>query len=177
MRLRDGQRLHRKTYREKENLKMKVRRWIFHIGFALLITQPLLLVAGPASGRQCSTKTTEGRYMVICDGYLSPAPNAPMVPAKLVGTAVSDESGTFRSTDSRLSLGGTPLHQTVIGTEVLAPDCTGTITYEQTIDGQPAGTINLAFVVSENGHRIDGLSIDAGAVFSCHLTRISREEW
>jgi hypothetical protein len=60
---------------------------------------------------------------------------------------------------------------------VLAPDCTGTIAYEQTINGQPAGTINLAFVVSENGHKIDGLSVDAGAVFSCHLTRISREEW
>jgi hypothetical protein len=95
---------------------MRVCRWILCSGFALLITQPLLLVAGPASGRQCSTKITEGRDLVICDGYLSPAPNAPLVPAKLVGTVVSDENGTFRSTDSRLSLGGTPLHQTVVGT-------------------------------------------------------------
>lgn len=105
-------------------------------------------------------------------GFLAPAPNAPLLPAKLLATETSDEDGTFRSSDGRLTIGGTFLRQAAVGTEVLNPDCTGTITYAVTVNGQSAPPLNFAFVVSDNGNKIDGLGVDPGTVFSCHLTRI-----
>ena len=66
--------------------------------------------------------------------------------------------------------------QTVSGTEQINPDCTGTITYSQTINSQPGPPINITFVVSENGDKIDGLVTDPGATFACKLTRISTRE-
>jgi hypothetical protein len=87
-----------------------------------------------------------------------------------------DENGTFKSINGTISLGGVILNQTVVGTPVLNSDCTGTITYTQTINGQPAPPLNIAFVVSHGGDKIDGLSVDAGSVFSCHLTRLKGKE-
>jgi hypothetical protein len=43
----------------------------------------VLMAPGSLEAQQCSSNTTVGKYVVVCDGYLSPAPNAPMVPAKL----------------------------------------------------------------------------------------------
>ena len=151
---------------------MTVSKLIVQFGIALLAIPAVLTANNPASAQQCSPKTTEGRYLVICDGFLVPGPNAPLLPSKLLATVTSDENGTFRSSDSRLTIGGTFLHQVIVGTEVLSPDCTGTITYAVTVNGQPAPPLNFAFVVSENGKQIDGLGIDPGTVFSCRLSRM-----
>lgn len=112
--------------------------------------------------------------MVVCSGYLTPPqpPNAPLVPAKILGTASADEGGTFNG-NATTSFGGMLLTQTVKGTEQLKSDCTGTITYTQTINGQPGPPLDIAFVVSEHGDRIDGLATDPGTVLSCELRRLS----
>jgi hypothetical protein len=102
--------------------------------------------------------------------------NAPLVPAKGLATVTVDENGTFKSINGTISLGGVILNQTVVGTPVLNSDCTGTITYTQTINGRPASPLDIAFVVSDGGDKIDGLSADAGSVFSCHLTRLKGKE-
>lgn len=154
---------------------MRLRNCMLTTGVALLV-QAFPLTVNAAAAQQCSSKTTIGRYLVVCDGFLSPAPNSALVPAKQLATATADESGTFKSTDGILSLGGLILHSSVIGTEILKPDCTGNITYAQSINGQAAGSIHLSFVVSNNGNAIDGFSTDPGTVFSCHLTRIGAEE-
>jgi hypothetical protein len=120
---------------------------------------------------QCSRKTTEGRYFVVCEGYLTPGPNAPLVAAKELGVVTGDENGTFTGKGT-LSLGGQVVEQTVRGTEQLEPDCTGTITYTQTINGQPAPDFHDVFVVSDHGKRIDGLGADPGSIFSCVLRRL-----
>jgi hypothetical protein len=65
------------------------------------------------------------------------------------------------------------LKQTVTGTEDLQPSCTGTITYKQIINGQPAPDFHDVFVVSHHGKRIDGMAADPGSVFSCVLSRLS----
>ena len=135
-----------------------------------------LVVTGSAAGaQQCTARTTVGRYMVVCDGFLSPALNSPLVPAKELATVVSDSSGTFKSTDGILTLGGIILHGTAIGTGLTKPDCTGTITYQQTINGQAAPDLHIAYVISKNGDAIDGIDTDPGTVFSCHLTRLANE--
>lgn len=140
-----------------------------------------LFVAGSASGQPITTKTTAGTYSVICDGYLTfpnpfpPTSNPPSLqfaPAKLLGTATGDMNGHFTGS-STLSVGGfAVVTQTVSGTETVNPDGTGTITYSTTIDGAPGPPLDISFVISEHGNRIDGLSTDPGTVFACVLRRI-----
>jgi hypothetical protein len=151
---------------------MKFHNWIIAGG---LTVHGLLVTNSAWAVQQCTTRTTVGRYIVVCDGFLAPAPNSPLVPAKELATVVGDFSGTFKSTDGILSLGGITLHSTVIGPGLTKPDCTGTITYQQTINGQAAPDLHIAYVVSKNGDSIDGIDTDPGTVFSCHLTRIANE--
>jgi hypothetical protein len=143
----------------------------------LLLLAPAVILPGapqPHKAEHFSTKTTAGRYLVVCKGYLSPAPNAPLLPAKLLGTADADEEGNFTGS-SVVMIGGGPSHQqTVTGTEHLNPDGTGTIAYDQRIDNQQGPPLDIAFVVTDEGDRIDGLVTDPGAVFSCVLRRISK---
>ncbi len=130
-----------------------------------------LLLAGSLHAQGCYTWTTVGRYIVTCDGFLAPAPNASLVPARVLGVTTADENGTFKGS-ATVSLGGTIVTQTVTGTEKLNRDCTGTISYSQTLGGQPCPPLDLTFVVSEQGNKINGLATDAGTVMSCVLTRI-----
>ena len=130
--------------------------------------------ASPLPGGRCSTRTTEGTYLVVCNGYLSTGPSTPLLPAKLLATATADDGGTFQGVGT-LSLGGQILKQTAVGTEQINSDCTGSITYAQTINGAPfPDPLDINFVVSEDGNRIDGISTDPGTVFSCELRRTSR---
>lgn len=140
--------------------------------FEVLATVTLIfgLMGSQAFSQQCSTRTTAGKYAVVCDGFLTSAPGAPLVPAKELAVVTADRNGNFTG-GGTISIGGTILQQTVAGTEQLNPDCTGTITYEQTIDGQPGPPLDITFFVSQNGNTIDGLVVDSGAVFACKLTR------
>ena len=133
----------------------------------------LLFAAHGLRAQQCSASTTIGRYVIVCDGFLSTGPNSPLVPAKLLATSSGDFNGKINGTGT-ISLGGQILTQNVVGAQKLNPDCTGTVTYTQTVNGQPGPPLNITFVVSEDGDRIDGLVVDPGAVFSCVLRRTSR---
>jgi len=153
---------------------MRLHKVVIATGVCLL-AQVLLFATNAAGAQQCSARTTVGRYVVVCEGFLAPAPNSPLVPAKQLATVYADASGTFKSSDGILTLGGIIVHSAVIGTGVTSPDCTGTITYAQTINGQGAPDLHISYVVSKNGDVIDGIILDPGSVFSCHLTRISPE--
>jgi hypothetical protein len=142
------------------------------IGSIFTLLPAFLLLVSSLQAQVCSTMNTVGRYVVACSGYLSPAPNAPLVPAKILGTATADYSGTFNGS-ATASIGGGILTQTVKGTEQLNGDCTGTITYAQILNGKPGPPLDITFVVSEHVDRIDGLVTDPGAVLSCVLKRIS----
>lgn len=142
------------------------------IGFLLTFLPAYLLSVNGLQAQFCSTQTTVGRYMVTCDGYLSFGPNAPLAPAKMLGTATADDNGTFIGSVT-ISTGGPTLTQGVKGTEQLKSDCTGNITYATTLNGQPGPPLDITFVVSEHGDRIDGLPTNPGTVLSCVLRRLS----
>jgi len=96
-----------------------------------------------------------------------------LAPARILGTVTADDNGTFTG-GGTISLGGpATLMQALTGTERLNRDCTGTITYTQTINGQPAPPLDITFIVSEHGDRINGLPMVPGAVLSCRLKRLS----
>ena len=130
----------------------------------------------PHAAHGCSAKTTVGTYFVICNGFLSPGPNAQLLPAKLLGTLNADDNGTFTGASTVMIGGGPPLTQTVVGTENLNSDCTGTITYDQKLNGQQGPPLDITFFVSDEGDRIDGLVVDPGTVFSCELHRTSKND-
>jgi len=96
------------------------------------------------------------------------------VPAavKTLATATADRNGNFLGSGT-VSVDGVTVTQTLSGTEQINSDCTGTITYSQTINGQPGLPTNITFVVSEGGYKIDYLVTDAGNTFACKLTRIA----
>jgi len=153
--------------------------------FALALLLTSLLIAGNASAQQITTRTTAGTYSVVCDGYLtfpnpfpptSFPPSVQFAPAKALGTATGDSSGHFTGSVT-LSVGGfAVVTQAVSGTETVNPDGTGAISYATTIDGNPGPPLDISFVVSEYGDRIDGLTTDPGTVFACVLRRISRKD-
>jgi hypothetical protein len=157
----------------------------YHLVLVILVAVLSAVFAASAAAQGITPRTTAGTYVVACDGYLTfPSPFPPnsnpptfqFAPAKALGTATADEHGHFTG-ETVLSVGGfAVVTQTVSGTENLNRDGTGTITYSTTVNGQPGPPLNISFVVSEHGDRIDGLSTDAGTVFACVLRRISRED-
>jgi hypothetical protein len=142
------------------------------INLTLCMIALLLLTASSVHAQQCTTRTTAGRYLVRCEGFLALGPGAPMMPAKTLAIATADSNGNFTGRGT-VSVGGTILQQTLTGAEQINPDCTGTITYSQTINNQSGPPINITFVVTDGGDKIDGLVTDAGSTFACKLTRIS----
>ena len=87
----------------------------------------------------CTASGIAGTYVVTCNGYISAAANAPLLPATLLASANAAKNGQWSGTGT-LSLGGSIVTQDVksVGPAQVNPDCTGSITYSQTIDGQPA---------------------------------------
>ena len=133
----------------------------------------VVLALAPAWGQVCSNHTTQGTYAFVCSGFISPASDAPQVPFSALGTAKANFSGVFTGT-AKASVGGTIVNWSVVGTQNLNSDCTGTITYDQKFDGKPAGQINIDYHVLDNGNEIRGMPVDPGTNISCNLRLISR---
>ena len=135
----------------------------------------LCLVALPAlAAPHCAPQTTQGYWEGTCDGYLTPPPPAPavLVPSRLLATCTASKTAYWECKGT-LNLGGTILEQALHGQANNNSDCTGTITYTQTIFGQPAPDLNIRYVIRDNGDTINGLPVDPGQVLSCVLHRIS----
>jgi hypothetical protein len=143
------------------------------ICLALIASLGLSVVAEAQDA--CTVSGIAGKYVVTCNGYISPAPNAPMLPATLLASANAAKNGQWSGTGT-LSLGGSIVAQDVksVGPAKVNPDCTGSITYSQTINGQPAPDIHFNFIVGEGSRKLDGISTDPGTVFSCTLTRVGK---
>ena len=132
----------------------------------------LSLAAGPALADSiCSTHTIRGNYGVTCTGNLMPGPNAPLTPVRILGTCTSTLEGVF-TCEGTMSLAGTIMSQTMTGKAVVDENCTGTIKYTQTLDGNPAPDMNIRFLIFENGQLIKGLPVDKGTNLACTLKRM-----
>ena len=133
----------------------------------------LAVVSMPASGQTCSSSTIRGTYGLVCTGFISPAQGAPQVPISVLGTVIGGFDGGF-SGGAQVSMGGAIVTQTVSGPSTLNSDCTGSITYTQKINGQPAPPLNIVFHVLDQGKEIRGMSVDTGTTMVCSLKLISR---
>ena len=140
---------------------------------AVIFTLILLVPAWGQNGPACTPATTRGTYSVLCTGYLSPAPNTPQFPVSILGVVTGDWNGNFTGS-AQMSLGGMFYAQTVKGPLVINSDCTGSISYDQKLNGQPAPKLNIAVHVLDSGQEIRGMGVDAGTNLTCHLKLISR---
>jgi len=140
---------------------------------AVLLTTILMAPVWAQNSGACVPATTHGTYSVECSGFMSPAAGAPQVPVSVLGTTTGDWGGTFTGS-AKVSLGGTIVDQTVKGTLVGNSDCTGSISYTQKINGQPAPTLNIVAHTLDDGKEIVGMSVDAGVNMICHLKLMTR---
>ena len=92
-------------------------------------------------------------------------------PTRILGTCNASKSGYWTCTGN-VNLGAGNIPQTLQGQANNNSDCTGTISYTQTLGGTPAGTLDIDYVVSEGGTAINGLPSNPGALLSCSLKRI-----
>ena len=141
--------------------------------FALTVL--VLVSAAPmwAQSGACSTQTIRGSYALTCTGLVSPAANAPQVPFSAIGTITTTWSGNVVG-GAKVSLGGAILDQAASGTAVVNSDCTGSVSYDQKLNGQPAPKLNTVFHVLDDGKEIRGMAVDPGSTLSCNLRLISR---
>jgi hypothetical protein len=145
---------------------------------SLFIFAPLCLIALPVlAGNNCSQQTTRGSWQYTCDGWLSPAPPTPfqLFPARILGTCTASKTADWACTGT-VNFGGTILEQALSGHANNNPDCTGTITYAQSINGYPADPLEIRYAISDNGDTIKGLPVSPNQVLSCQLNRTSNSD-
>jgi len=145
---------------------------------ALVLAAVVLVLAVPAAAQDngsgsCSTQTVRGNYSVTCTGFVSPAANAPQVPFTAMAALACTWGGSCTAA-GMVSLGGAILQQSVSGVAVVNPDCTGTITYDQKLNGQPGPKLNIIFHILDGGNQMLGMSVDPGTNMLCTLRLISR---
>lgn len=133
------------------------------VALVLSVVAPSVL-ASPA----CTQQLTRGAWVYTCEGTLpTPSPT----PTRLLGTCNASKSA-YWTCEGSANLGGTIIPQSLQGQANNNADCTGTISYTQTLGGNPAGTLDIQYVISEGGNAINGLPVNSGGVLSCSLKRI-----
>jgi hypothetical protein len=124
----------------------------------------------------CSEQTVRGTYGLSCEGYLTPAPGAGLVPVTILGTCKQNATGQA-TCQTKLSLAGTILDQEVAGQLSVQSDCTGSSTLTQKIQGQPAPTLHMRFFILDSGKHLKAMALDEGTVLKCTKDRISFAPW
>jgi hypothetical protein len=120
------------------------------------------------AGPTCNQQTTRGAWVATCEGTL---PTPEQTSTRLLATCNASRSG-YWTCQGNVNLGGQIIPQALQGQANTNADCTGFISYMQTLGGSPAGTLDIDYVVSEGGNAINGLPVNSGGVLACSLKRI-----
>ena len=145
------------------------KKWLVCAVFTLAVVPALSVSAAPS----CTAKMTEGYRGFVCEGYAALAPGTPQLPVRILGTCNATESGFF-ACEGTANLSGTVLPIQLQGPGTIEPDCTGRITYQQTIAGQPAPPVTVALVVFDHGDVIKSMSLGSTGVLACVSERINK---
>ncbi|MEP7183383.1 MAG: hypothetical protein ABI886_14465 [Betaproteobacteria bacterium] len=123
-------------------------------------------ISSALAGPQCNQQTTRGNYAFACEGELPRG-----VPTRSLGTCTAGKSGDI-SCKGYANLGGQIVTQELHGQANNNADCTGTVTYANTINGQPAGVLEVQYVILDGGDTLKGLPTNSGGVLACILNRM-----
>jgi len=133
----------------------------------VLVTLLFAIAAfGQSANKACNLRSAIGAYGYSCNGSYGGQPFA------AYGYVDSDGKGQWHGY-GKVSLNGTILpwtHNTRPNDPATVnPDCTGSVTYEVTIAGQPAPDAHFEYVIVDDGHEVKGFPVDAGYAVSCQL--------
>lgn len=146
-------------------------------GDACLPRMPTAVPPATLITEGCFAETTRGYWAFACDGYVAPTVDDPLVPAHFFGTCLADRSAYFECRGT-LNVGGAVEPLVILkGKGTTNEDCTGTITYDQSLpDGTPRGRLPVRYLVLDGGSTIWGRAVDETSpkVLSCSLRRIAR---
>ncbi len=117
---------------------------------------------------KCDQETTQGTWVYTCEGTL-PAPG--QTATRILGRCTTSKSALW-TCEGTVNLGGQIIAQGLRGQAYNNQNCTGRISYVQTLGGAPAGNLDIVYVVSDKGDEINGLPVNTGGVLSCSLKRI-----
>jgi len=137
---------------------------------ALLLVTFLFAMAafGQTTHQACNLRSAEGAYGYSCSGAYQGQPFAGY------GYVFSDGKGQWHGY-GKVSLNGTVLpwtHNTRPNDPATVnPDCTGSVTYEVTIAGQPAPDAHFEYVIVDDGREVKGFPVDNGYAVTCQLIR------
>ncbi|MDH5287502.1 MAG: hypothetical protein OEX23_12835 [Betaproteobacteria bacterium] len=128
------------------------------------------IAAAPAiaDSGSCSQQTTRGYWGYTCEGEYPVGQ-----PVRLLGTCTSSKTAFWQCNGSANLSGAFVLPQVLNGQAYNASDCTGTITYTQTLGGEPAPDLHINYVILDQGGAIQGLPTNSGQVLACSLKRIT----
>ena len=87
----------------------------------LALIAAMASIAALAQGMTCSPETIRGNWGVTRDGYLTPAPNAPLAPTKILGACKSPDGVNFVC-EAAASIGGTVVKQEMNGAAITASE-------------------------------------------------------
>jgi hypothetical protein len=126
-----------------------------------------LLACSAAAQNKCTVHTTNARYGTTCQGFVSTALGAPLMPFSLLGTCTGDANGFFKCTGTQ-SFDGTVVPAVDEGQSVVNPDCTGQIIYNK----GTAGELDINFLILNDGQELRGMLQNAGTAVQCDLIRM-----
>ena len=143
-------------------MKRAVAPTTLAIVFATVFVLGIVPRAQAGEHRECSNATLRGSFGFTSTGTLLALPPPLAGPFGEIGRQTFDGHGHTDAT-ATLSANGNIVRVTVVGTYVVNPDCTGSMT----LSVSPIGaTPHLDFVIDDDGAELRAIITDAGAVES-----------
>jgi hypothetical protein len=132
------------------------------IVFAALFVLGTLSSAQADEHQECSNASLHGSFGFTSTGTLLAVPPPNAGPFAEIGRQAFDGRGSTDAT-ATFSANGNIRHVTVVGTYVVNPDCTGSMT----LFVSPIGaTVNLDFVIDDDGTELRAIVTGTGSIES-----------
>jgi hypothetical protein len=132
------------------------------IVFAVVFVLGILPEAQAGEHGECSTASLQGSFGFTSTGTLLALPPPSAGPFAEIGRQTFDGQGNTDAT-ATLSANGNIKRVTVVGTYVVNPDCTGSMTLLVSPFGS---TVNLDFVIDDDGAEVRAIVTGAGSIES-----------
>ena len=132
------------------------------IVFATVFVLGILPEAQAGEHRECSIASLRGSFGFTSVGTLLAVPPPSAGPFAEIGRQTFDGQGNTDAT-ATLSANGNIKRVTVVGTYVVNPDCTGSMTLLVSPFGS---TVNLDFVIDDDGAELRAIVTGAGSIES-----------
>jgi hypothetical protein len=129
-------------------MKRNIARIMFVIVSVAIVSMSL---APPVSAQQCSTATVAGKWAATLTGTIILSSGG--VPAAAAVRFSVDAAGNVSGTEAR-NVGGAFVDETLTGTLIVHPNCTGRATVDIFQSGVLARTVVLAIVFDDNSTQV-----------------------